>query len=84
MRHDPAAEEEVMRRRATIGVALAWAVLALATATPAQGEGRGQGAIVVRDDAPIYTKSEGDKIIAKVARGYAVGGIGFKVDSLAG
>jgi hypothetical protein len=38
-------------------------------------EGRGQGAIVIRDDAPLYASDEGEKIIAKVARGYAVGGI---------
>jgi hypothetical protein len=36
--------------------------------------GRGQGAIVVRDDTPVYADSKGDKIEWKLKRGDAVAG----------
>jgi len=42
--------------------------------------GRGQGAIVLRDDAPVYAHSEGNEIEWKLKRGDAVAG--FTVDVL--
>jgi hypothetical protein len=44
-------------------------------AFPALAAGpRGQGAVVIRDDAPIYAASKGDKIEWKLKRGDAVAG----------
>jgi hypothetical protein len=42
----------------------------------AQGRGgKGQGAIVLRDDAPVYAHSKGDEVEWKMKRGDAVAGI---------
>jgi hypothetical protein len=38
-------------------------------------QGRGQGAIVIRNDAPVYASDTGDKTEAKAPRGYSVAGI---------
>ncbi len=46
---------------------------ALASPLLAAG-GRGQGAIVIRDDAPVYADSRGDKVEWKLKRGDAVAG----------
>lgn len=41
---------------------------------PAFAAGRGQGAVVLRDDAPVYAESKGDKVEWKLKRGDAVAG----------
>jgi len=43
--------------------------------------GKGQGAIVIRDDAPVYKKSDGDEIAWKLQRGDSVAAYGGSVTS---
>ena len=55
----------------TIVAALSLALLAF----PALAAGpRGQGGVVIRDDAPVYADSTGDKVEWKLKRGEAVSG----------
>jgi len=52
-------------------------VIAITLATtdfPAAQGGKGQGAIVIRNDAPVYKKSKGEKIVETLKRGDAVAG----------
>jgi len=48
---------------------------ALGLALPASGQGKGEGAIVIRDNAPVYRGSTGDKTEATLQRGDFVAGI---------
>ncbi len=48
---------------------------ALASALPASGQGKGEGAIVLRDNAPVYRGSTGDKTEATLQRGDFVAGV---------
>jgi hypothetical protein len=56
-------------------VAIALLLLAAGGSQRATAQGRGQGAIVIRDDAPVYANAKGEKIEAKAPRGYSVAGI---------
>jgi len=54
------------------------------TILAAVGGGKGQGAVVVRDDAPVYSRPEGPEVEWKLKRGDAMagmtGGTGFGGD----
>lgn len=63
------------RRKTGSNAIVVLALLSVGLSRPAMAQGRGQGAIVIKDDAPVYAHSTGDKIEAKAPRGYAVAGI---------
>jgi len=64
-----------MSLRSPVLLVLAMALIDFGVSGISLAQGRAQGAIVIKDDAPIYSSDEGPKIIAKATRGYAVGGI---------
>lgn len=59
-----------VRRAGVLGL-----LLGVGVSQSAMAQGRGQGAIVIRDDAPVYASDNGDKTEAKASRGYSVAGI---------
>ena len=56
-------------------VGLAALFLILGPVAVCEGQGKGDGGIVVRDAAPVYRGSTGDKVEATLNRGDAVAGI---------
>ena len=64
---------EIMRRLATLGASIAL----LVGAATASGDttGRGEGGIVIADDVPIYSSSDGNKKIATCVKGDVVAAI---------
>lgn len=49
-------------------------LIATAVALAVGGSEKGQGAIVIRDDAPVYDRPAGDEVVYRLRRGDAVAG----------